>query len=66
MSSSVSLFSVGNEYAYSYETLITAGAEVPASHASAYKLKGRLLVNVISTTTLSVGVRNTGTHDIRS
>jgi len=55
-SGGVTLFSVGKEFKYNYETLVTAGSEEPVSFASAYKLKGSLLVSADSSTTLHVKV----------
>lgn len=58
LSFSLSLFGVDKEYRYNYETLVTVGQESPSSFASAYKIKGILKVNGISSTKLNVRMDN--------
>jgi len=51
------LFETGKEYNYQYLGLFTTGTEEPVSHASSYKLRGKLRIQGTSSDTLSLKVR---------
>ncbi|CAG7836465.1 unnamed protein product [Allacma fusca] len=48
------MFTPGQEYTYSYETLVTTGTEEPTGYASAYKLNGVLRVQAENSNTVNV------------
>ncbi|ODN03790.1 Hemolymph clottable protein, partial [Orchesella cincta] len=54
------LFTVGDEYKYNYEVLITTGTEEPVSHAASYRLKGVLRVQGTAQNRVTVKLEDVG------